>query len=169
MPTLRKTLILFLTASLFSCAPPPEVARPTAEEDLTAIAEVRDKLLQAYFDNDVSGIFSVLTGDHLTMAPNTSAMPNDDALMRWHQDRIDVFSAEADHTVEEVVLDGDLAVERWSSIVRLTPHEGGEVVEDVLKGIWVWQRQAEGVWLILWSSFSSDLPFATDGDMGGGA
>ena len=165
----RCVLAALLGLTILACSPTQESARPTADEDLAAVAEARDAVLAALHNDDISGIVAALPEAHLTMAPGAPTVPDNDALRQWHQNRIDLFTFGAEHVTEEVILAGDFAIERWSSQSRLTPRGEGDVVEDSNKGLWVWQRQVDGAWKLLWSLWNSDLPVGTDWDVGEGA
>ena len=71
---------------------------------------------------------------------------------------MDQFAFETVFTTEEVRVLGDIAIERFSGSTRLVPREGGEDVVDSTKGVWIWERQEDGSWKILWSIWNSNLP-----------
>jgi len=102
-----------------------------------------------------------LTEDHLTMAPNGPTPPDNTVLAEWHRTRVEQFAFESDFTTDKVRVFGDIAIERWSSDMRLMPREGGEDVVDSTKGVWIWQRQEDGSWKLLWSIWNSNLPVET--------
>ena len=92
------------------------------------------------------------------MAPDGPTPPNNRALAEWHQARIDRYKFRTTFTSDDVQIRGDIAIERWSSEVRLVPRDDGETVEDSSKGVWIWERQQDGTWKLLWSIWNSDLP-----------
>jgi ketosteroid isomerase-like protein len=139
---------------------------PTLEEDLAAVAQARHAILSALNHDDVEGIMAALIDDHLTMSPGAPTVPDNEALLEWHQNRIDLYSLEMEHSTDDILLEGDIAVERWSGPSKLTNREDGSVVEDFLKGLWVWQRQPDGSWKLLWSVWNSNLPVGTDWAVG---
>jgi ketosteroid isomerase-like protein len=131
---------------------------PSAEEDLAAIAGVRDQLTSALESGDVPGIMAGLTSDHLTMPPDGQTPPDNAALTIWHQTSHDLYSFNGDFTTDDIQIYGDLAIERWSGNTRLVPKGEGEEISDSTKGVWIWKRQEDGSWKLLWSIWNSNLP-----------
>ncbi|MGD2121641.1 MAG: nuclear transport factor 2 family protein [Gemmatimonadota bacterium] len=168
MSMLRCVPISLLGFTLIACAPQEEAQGPTREEDLAGIAEARNAILSALHNDDIDGIMAALIDDHLTMAPGAPTVPDNEALFEWHQNRIDLYSFESEHSTDDILLEGDIAVERWSGPSRLVSRGDGSMVEDFIKGIWVWQRQPDGSWKLLWSIWNSDLPVGTDWAVGEG-
>ncbi len=158
MINLRCATIWTVAIALAACAPPEERQATSPEADLAAIGEVRDQLIAALRADDIPGILAGLTADHITMAPNTPALANEEALTSWHQGRIDEYTFGSTFSSEDIRLEGDYAIEWWSAVTRLTPKAGGADIEDKNKGLWVWQRQPDGSWKLLWSIWNSDNP-----------
>jgi len=154
----RHLPVVLLGATVFACSPGQESSRPSAEQDLAAIAEARGRLQTALADDDVPGIIAELAQDHLTMPPDETTPPNNEALADWHRARIDKFRFEATSTTDDIRLSGDIAIERWSSDNRLILREGGDDVTDSTKGVWIWERQEDGSWKLLWSIWNSNRP-----------
>jgi ketosteroid isomerase-like protein len=141
------------TVGLAACVQPQASSR---EADLAAIAEARNELIAGLETDDVDRILAGLTADHLTMAPNSPALADAQSLTAWHQARIDAYTFGTTFSSEDIRLAGDFAVERWSATTRLTPRAGGADYEDQNKGLWVWQREDDGTWKLLWSIWNSD-------------
>lgn len=158
MLSFRSIAVAFLTFTILACSSNQERSNPSVDEDLAAIAIVRGELQAALSNDDVSGIMAGLASDHLTMAPDGPTPPDNEALAAWHQARIDQFAFQGDFSTDDVQLFGDIAIERWSGDLRLMPKEGGEDTVDTTKGVWIWQRQEDGSWKLLWSIWNSDLP-----------
>jgi len=73
--------VFFLALTGTSCAPAPN------ESDPSAITEAREQLIAALNSDNVDGIMAILTGDHITMAPNEPALALT-GLRAWHASRI---------------------------------------------------------------------------------
>jgi uncharacterized protein (TIGR02246 family) len=128
------------------------------DADLAAIAAVRTQLQTALREDDVAGIMAGLTDNHLTMPPDQPAPPDNEALAAWHQARVDQYSWAGEMATDEVRIYGNIAIERWSGTTRVIPKAGGEEITDSTKGVWIWERQADGSWKLLWSVWNSSLP-----------
>ncbi len=165
----RHVSALLLGFTIVACSPAQEEVGPSPDEDLAAVSEARNAILAALHNDDLSGIMASLGDAHQTMAPGAPTVPDSEALREWHRNRIDLFSLQSDHTTEEMILAGDLAIEKWSGQSRLTSKAEGEVVEDSIKGLWIWQRQVDGSWKLMWSIWNSDLPVGFDWQVGEGS
>jgi ketosteroid isomerase-like protein len=158
MYAFRIVPLMLLGFTFLGCSPPETAQGPAEAEDLASIAQVRDQLIAALNADDVDGIMAGLTDDHLTLAPDGPMPPDNVALRAWHDARVEQFSAHGEFTTDDIQLFGDLAVERWSNTLRLTPRGEGEEVADESKGVWIWKRQADGSWKLFWSIWNSNLP-----------
>ncbi|MEJ2131884.1 MAG: hypothetical protein P8Y95_09760, partial [Gammaproteobacteria bacterium] len=102
MPIRRYPSFWFLAMVLSACQGGTEGGVPTVEEDLAQIAVARDALTAAIAQDDVDGIMAQLTGDHLTMPPDTPTLPNNEALRQWHQARVDEYTFRSDFVTNEI-------------------------------------------------------------------
>ena len=128
------------------------------DDDPAAVEEAAESVLAALQADDIDGILASLTPDHLTMAPNAPAVSNGPDLRAWHEARIAAGNAEWTHTTQDIVMIGDRAIQHWLLAIEVTPTSGGSPVRDNLKGIWGWERQADGRWLLEWSIWNSHDP-----------
>ena len=147
-----------LVLGILACSSEQPVSQPSNEDDLAAIAESRTGLLDALSADDLPGLMARVTDDHFTMPPDGPTPPDNLALAEWHQSRIDQFEFRSTFRTDDIQIHGDIAIERWSSDSELEPREGGPVVEDSSKGVWIWERQEDGSWKLLWSVWNSNHP-----------
>jgi ketosteroid isomerase-like protein len=161
----RASLSTLTVCLVLACAPADEAVEDVVaslEADLAAIAEAGQQLVASIDTDDVDGIMAGLTPDHVTMAPNVPALAGEE-LRAWHESRVAAGTTTFTRTSEEVTVLGDWVWERWSSRISYTPREGGEAEEGVGKGVWIWQRQPDGEWMLARSIWNSDLPRPTGG------
>jgi ketosteroid isomerase-like protein len=158
MYTFRTVLLVTLGSALLGCSPPDVVQGPSEAEDLAAIAQARDQLIAALVSDDVPGIMVGLTEDHFTMPPDQPTPSDNTVLAGWHEARVEQFSFETEFTTDDLRLYGDLAIERWTASQHLMPKGEGEEITDSTKGVWIWERQEDGSWKLLWSIWNSNLP-----------
>jgi ketosteroid isomerase-like protein len=140
----------------------PQETGTSIEADRAAVEEASRAARSAIRGNDNDVILAALTADHLTMAPNQPIIPNGPDLRSWHETRIaagEITQYEA--TTEDIVIAGDIAIERWSAELSATSSDGGPPITDRLKGIWMWQRQPDDTWKLYWSIWNSDNPVPT--------
>jgi ketosteroid isomerase-like protein len=149
-------MILVMGFYLKACMQPDESTNTSSETDLSAITEAGQRLITALKEDDIPGILGELSEDHITLAPNDLALADEQGLRSWHQSRIDSFTFDINYTSEDIRIEGDMAVERWSSTPKLSPRNGGPAIEGQSKGLWVWHRQPDGSWKLLWSIWNSD-------------
>ena len=131
------------------------------QADRAAIARTSRQMVAAIEGDDVEGILALLTADHITMDPNRPAIDDVIKLRAWHEGRISAFTSQVTLSSDELLVSGDWAYQRWSGSFVVTPRGGGSPIRDVLKGIWIWQRQPDGAWKMSRSIFNSDLPLPT--------
>jgi len=155
-PALFPTFIICLLLS--ACAEPGEQTAASVQEDIAAIGEVRQQLIDALEADDVDGIMSRLTDDHITMPPNEPAPATLEALRSWHERRITDFTFDGDLPSQEIQLAGDWAFDHWSSTFSLTSRDDGAVAEYVGKGLWIWHRASDGTWKLARSIWNLDDP-----------
>ncbi len=158
---MRLHLSLFVLLSITACAPAAEEAveeATTTEADLEAISEVRGQEMAAINAGNVEGFLTILTEDVIGMPPNEPVMIGQDAVGSWTQSLLDQFTIQGAYTSSDIVVAGDWAFEHFSGNWTLTPKAGGEPIAETLKGIHIYQRQADGSWKIAWDTWNSDNP-----------
>ena len=157
----QRVPVVLLGFAVFACSAGKDSSRPSTEQDLAAIADARTRLQAAMAADDVPGIIAELAEGHLTMAPDGTTPPDNEALAHWHQARVDNFTFESTFTTDDIQLYGDIAIERFSGDLRLVPRNGGNEFTDSTKGVWIWKRQEDDSWKLLWSVWNSDQPIET--------
>jgi len=137
---------------LFTACSPSEADRIARHEaDLDAITAAGERLIAAIDADDVPGILAELAPDHVTIAPGTPPLEDPTSLEAWHADRVSMFDSSIEAEWQDIRLDVDLAAQRWTSRMTLQPLVVGEPVSGESRGLWVWARQADGSWKLLWS------------------
>ena len=143
---------------LSACTQSDKQTAASIQADLAAIGEVRQQLIDALNSDDVEGIMSGLTSDHLTMPPNEPTPQTLDALRSWHKQRIAEFTFDIVVSKPDVEVSGDWAIDRWSSTIILTPRDSGVSIQNIQKGLWIWHRELDGSWKLTCSIWNSDNP-----------
>ena len=137
---------------VFAACTPSEADRIAQHEaDLDAIAAASERLMAAIDADDVPGILAELAPDHVTIAPGTPPLDDPASLEAWHADRVALFDSSIEVEWHDIRLGVGLASQRWTSQMTLRSLEGGEPVTGTSRGLWVWERQLDGSWKVLWS------------------
>lgn len=149
-----------------ACAPQPEQqAEPVVEEsarteaDVTAIKAVFKQYDDAVTAGDLEGFAALFVEDCIVLPPNAAILVGKDRWHSWTKSSLfDQFDMEETITVEETEIAGDWAFARGAYTWRATPKAGGETVEEVGKGIMIFERQSDGSWKISHNIWNSDNP-----------
>ena len=93
--------------------------------------------------------------DAIVLAPNQAAVQGRAAI----QAALEAFPPISNFQVQilEIEGQGDLAYSRGSASMTLTPA-GLAPIEDRVKYIEIWRKQADGAWKIVRDIWNSDLP-----------
>jgi ketosteroid isomerase-like protein len=90
------------------------------------------------------------------MPPNEPALNGLDELRTWWTAMASQISMTGRYTSSEVTVSGDWAVDRYTAELTMTPKAGGAPMTEVIKGIHVLQKGADGSWRIVQDVWNSD-------------
>ena len=82
------------------------------------------------------------------MPPGEPVIQGLPAAVTWSQALHEAFILVGTYTSTDVTVSGDLAVQRFTGLLTMTPKDGGEPMAETVRGIHVLQRQADGSWKI---------------------
>jgi ketosteroid isomerase-like protein len=134
----------------------PAPSRAT-DTDRDAITAVHQREMSLFGARDIDGVLAVYTDDVTLMPPNQPAIVGKPAVRVWLQNIYRQYRVEDPNpSVSELVILGDVAIERYVYALKLTPIGGGAVIEDVGKGIHIFRRQADGSWKIAQDVWNAD-------------
>lgn len=119
------------------------------EADKAAIKTAIEGLTDAFVARDWDGFTSYFSDDAVWMPPEHNGMTDRDVWWSlvepwWHSTAVQ----EIDITTEELTVTGDWAFERHSEFQAVTIGDNPEPVSIYFKGVWLFQRQADGSWKI---------------------
>ena len=150
---------LYLAAfAVAACAPPQsEPSQEDMEADVAAVNAVREQEVAAIASGEANTAY--LAGDAVLMPPNEPGVSGIDAIDVWFRDLLAQFtSTSLTYTSSEITVSGDWAIEHYAGTFTVTPVGGGDSVEEVLKGIHVYRREADGSWKMVYDVWNSDAP-----------
>jgi len=106
---------------------------------------------EAYNNGDVDGVVAMHAEDAVVMPPGFPAVVGGDAVRADAEAFFSEF--ETDHATEihQIVVEGDIAIERADYTDMLTPKAGGDPIADAGKHIVVYRRGSDGDWKILFA------------------
>ena len=137
-----------------ACAPAADV-----EADRAAIEAVREAEGAAFGAGNVDAVMDVFTDDIVFMSPNEPLVSGRDAVREWANGFTSMFTVTIhSYETDEIEVAGDMAYERYTAHWTITPKDGGDAVEEILKGIHIFRRQADGSWKIAQDIWNSDEP-----------
>ncbi|MEO8561822.1 MAG: nuclear transport factor 2 family protein [bacterium] len=106
--------------------------------------------------NNTDSLASMLTEDAVFLAANEKPMVGKAAVRAWVDGYYKAFHTKWDKPVQEFVVAGDYAFERYSYTSTDTPVGGGKDVVDTGWGFVVYHRDADGVWRVARDAFGPD-------------
>jgi len=152
--SLRVAQVLVMLA--LGCARAPESS--TTQAVVEMINRLRDQEIAAFNAGEADNLASCFTSDCSLMPPDGPMVSGQEALRSWSQGVAAQFVINGRYTGSDVTAAGDWAIERYTGILTLTPKAGGAPVEETVKGIHIYRRQADGSWRIAQDIWNSDAP-----------
>jgi uncharacterized protein (TIGR02246 family) len=117
--------------------------------DEATIRETFDRIIEIMEDGDTEAVAEIWTSDAVVLPPGQPAMAGKETIANWYREVLGSQSIEYEgHTVEEIVVTGDVAFSRAEVRGRMVSKCCGESREFNNKAIHIWNRQADGSWLL---------------------
>lgn len=142
-----------LALGLTACQPG---AAPLSDADLAAIQGVPDRYAQLSLAQDFAGAARLFTEDAVRMPPNQEVHQGRDAILAFLEQFPPVTEFEA--AAVEVTGSGDLAVGRGTFSFTAPVEGASEPMQERGKWMAIWQKQADGSWLMSHDIWNSDMP-----------
>ncbi len=146
---------LSVTVAVLACIACQPAGNST-EEDVAAINEVRGMEAEGVNSGDAERALEPYTDNVAFMAPNAPLMTGKEAVRSWFSGAMEQFDVSVNYTFSDVQVAGDWAVERYAGTATFTPKDGSDAMVEQIKGIHVYQRQADGTWKIAQDIWNSD-------------
>jgi ketosteroid isomerase-like protein len=153
------TIVVISTA----CSAAPESATrdiAVSASDSTArdsaAHEAHANYVRSINSNDIDSFASMLTDDVIFLAANDKPIVGKAAVRAWADGYLKAYHTNWDKPVQEFVVSGDHAIERYSYTSTDTPIGGGKPVVDTGWGLVVYRRDADGAWRVTRDAFAPD-------------
>jgi uncharacterized protein (TIGR02246 family) len=119
----------------------------SAQTDEQQIRTLIDTWIEATRDGDLTALLNLMTEDVVFLAAGSIPMRRQDFAARF-KSMTDAISIEARSNVQEITINGDVAV-CWNLLeVKVTPLTGGATVKRAGNTLTVFRRGADGQWRI---------------------
>ncbi|MDX1640751.1 MAG: DUF4440 domain-containing protein [Balneolaceae bacterium] len=142
-----RVIILIVLTSLSAACTQPENKESGYEEDVAFIDELREKELEAVRAGNVDSLMAIRTDDFVAMLPGMPAVEGKEAV---RETLVAMFGQmeEFEHNTrsEEIVVSGDLAIQRGTYTDKVTLKSSGETMTYEGKFLWILERQDDGSW-----------------------
>jgi ketosteroid isomerase-like protein len=126
---------LTIVALCAACsAPAPQPGANTAASDAAA-HQAHEAYVTAINSNNLDSLLGMLTDDVVFLSAHEPVMVGKTAVRPWLEGYLKAFKTHWDKPVQEFVVSGDWAFERYAYKSTDTPLTSGAVVEDTG---WVW-------------------------------
>ncbi len=165
MRVYRHLLFVLFAMVLASCAPasqePASGGQPETEAVVEAIEDLEAQYAFAIDLGDLEAILALYSDGGAHLVPNQPAVIGKSAIRTLWEERFEQNDYQTTTQVEGVKVAGDLAVSRMTMSGKVTPKDGSEPGAIDLKGITLYQRQSDGSWKRVWSTYNSNTPPAS--------
>lgn len=149
-----RLFLLSAALALAGCQTPPRQSDASAHQ-------AHEAYVVAINSNNVERLLAMLTEDVVFLAPNGQPMVGKAAVRPWLEGYIKTFKTHWDKPVQEFVVNGDWAFERYSYTSTDTPLAGGDIVKDTGWGLLIYHRDADGKWRVARDAWGSDHPLSS--------
>ncbi|MES2525204.1 MAG: DUF4440 domain-containing protein [Gemmatimonadota bacterium] len=159
---------LFLLPVVAACSAAPAAEGATATTSVIAPADsaARDSAAhQAHANyvrvinsNKADSFATMVTDDVVFLASGEKPLVGKAAVRAWVDGYYKAYRTSWDKPVEELVVAGDYAYERYRWTSTDTPIAGGAPIVDTGWGLLVYRREADGVWRVARDAFGPDHP-----------
>ena len=130
-----------------------------SDRDATAIKQAGLDFAKAVNTDDMQAMLAAVTDDCFVFPPNEAGHSGTAGQRQWHEARMAQFTADLEISSQELLGTGDLAFERMSFRIRLTPKSGGVPITDTGTCVWLWRREG-AAWKITRAIWNSDQPLS---------
>ena len=124
----------------------------------SAAHRAHENYVRVINSNNIDSLASMMTEDVVFLAANAPPMVGKPAVRAWADDYLKAFRTKWDKPVQEFIVSGDYAFERYHYTSTDTPVGGGKNVVDTGWGLVVYHRDSDGTWRVARDAFGPDHP-----------
>jgi uncharacterized protein (TIGR02246 family) len=127
-----------------------------ADVDRAAIQRTTAQLLAAVNDSDVEGCAAVWAVNAVLMPPHHPAVSGQPAITQYFRGLFSRTAFRFTFTSSGIRLAGDSAFECVTYTATIRPNGGAPPIDDIGKGLHVYERQQDGSWKLTLDIWNSD-------------
>jgi ketosteroid isomerase-like protein len=147
-----------LVALCAACsAPASQPAANAAASDASA-HQAHEAYVTAINSNNLESLLGMLTDDVVFLSAHEPVMVGKTAVRPWLEAYLKAFKTHWDKPVQEFVVNGDWAFERYSYKSTDTPLTGRALVEDTGWGLAIYHHDTDGRWRVARDAWGPDHP-----------
>jgi len=128
----------------------------TDEADIQAIKGIVADYQAAINTSNVDGVMKAYADDALEIRPNEPALIGKEAIRGRKQKLFEDAALQEEYVVKNTELSGDLAVAHVAWSASFTIKAGGESGNTQGNWIWVFRRQSDASWKLIYSIWSDE-------------
>lgn len=152
------TIIALITA----CSAPTPESKPASEPIAKAVDSAahlaHENYVRVINSNNLDSLMSMMTDDVVFLAAGGKPIIGKPAVREWADGYLKAFHTHWDKPIQEFVVSGDYAFERYDYTSTDTPVAGGKDVVDTGWGLVIYHREPDGVWRVARDAFGPDHP-----------
>jgi ketosteroid isomerase-like protein len=153
--SVRATAALCTIVVLSACAAPASKSADTSASDAAA-HKAHENYVRVINSNNIDSLASMFTEDVVFLEAGAQPIVGKAAVRAWADGYYKAFHTKWDKPVQEFVISGDYAFERYTYTSTDTPVGGGKDVVDTGWGLVVYHRDADGRWRVARDAFGPD-------------
>ncbi len=159
---IKSFLAIISLALAASCDRAPEDRAASLKADVAAIRTLHAQWIAAEASGDLESFMALWSDDGVIMPPNAPTLIGKEAIREFARDFYNQFTVTVETAIDEIVVAGDWAHVRWTTIAgTATPKDGGIPMTHSGKALWILKRQADGDWKLACDIWNDDAPPTT--------
>jgi ketosteroid isomerase-like protein len=151
-------VVAAVTVILLSAACGTPTQRPATSSADAAAHQAHEAYVTAINSNDLATLLDMLTDDVVFLSAHEPVMVGKAAVRPWLEAYLKAYKTHWDKPVQEFVVNGDWAFERYSYTSIDTPIAGGSPATDTGWGLVIYHHDADGKWRVARDAWGPDHP-----------
>jgi ketosteroid isomerase-like protein len=153
--------IVAVVSSLAASGPAaPQAQHQAMHAPDSGAHDAHENYVTAINSNNLDQLLGMLTDDVVFMSAHEPVMVGKAAVRPWLEGYLKAYKTQWDKPVQEFLVTGEWAFERYSYKSSDTPRDGGPAIDDTGWGFVVYHHDADGKWRVARDAWGPDHPAA---------